>query len=70
MPAEKSLLQRKLDDSSSDDDEILIFSVAAIVRHIQTKKEDMVVPSQGTMLFIEIDKAGTKGCFKITWLMS
>jgi hypothetical protein len=45
MPAEKSLLQRKLDDSSSDDDEILIFSVAAIVRHIQTKKEDMVVPS-------------------------
>ena len=30
----------------------------------------MVVPSQGTMLFIEIEKAGTKGCFKITWLMS
>ena len=29
----------------------------------------MVVPSQGTMLFIEIEKAGTKGCFKITWLM-
>jgi hypothetical protein len=31
MPAEKSLLQRELDDSSSDDDDILIFSAASIV---------------------------------------
>ena len=38
-------------------------------RHIRTKKDDMVVLSQGTMLFIEIEKAGTKGCFKIAWLV-
>jgi hypothetical protein len=70
MPAEKSLLQRELDDSSSNNDDILIFSAAAIVETFSNKKEDMVVPSQGTMLFIEIEKAGTKGCFKITRLMS
>ena len=29
----------------------------------------MVVLFQGIKLFTEIEKAGTKGCFKITWLM-
>ena len=29
----------------------------------------MVVLSQDIKLFIEIEKAATKGCFKITWRM-
>jgi hypothetical protein len=41
-----------------------------LLKHIQIKKEDMVVLSQTIKLFIEIEKAGTKGRFKITWLMT
>ena len=40
-----------------------------LLKHIQIKKEDMVVLFQGIKLFIEIEKAGTKGCFKIAWLV-
>jgi len=40
-----------------------------LLKHIQIKKEDMVVLFQGIKLFIEIEKADTEGCFKITWLM-
>ena len=39
MAAEKSLLQRELEDSSSDDDDCLIISAAAIVETYSNKKE-------------------------------
>jgi hypothetical protein len=38
MAAQKSLLQRELDDSSSDDDDCLILSAAAIVETYSNKK--------------------------------
>jgi len=56
MAAEKSLLQRELEDSSSDDDDCLIMLAAVIVETYSNKKEDMAVLFRGIKLFIEIER--------------
>jgi hypothetical protein len=66
MSGFKSLLQRELDDdSSSDDDDYFIITAARIVQHFRVINEDLVVLSLAMLLFIEIEKAAIKGCFKI-----
>jgi hypothetical protein len=70
MAAEKPLLQRELEDSSSDDDDYLIKATTAIVETYSNKKGRYGCSVPDHKVIIEIEKAGTKGCFKITLLMS
>ena len=67
MSRKRSLFRRQLGDSTSDDDDFDMLSAAVIVDSFANAKKNTVALSKAIEFFTVIEKAATRGCFKITW---